>query len=302
MFKEYKSHSNSTCFVVDPGKQFAIWAGYVVAFDQIARAISFRSLDAERRFRSRFETKVFLSIIPLAFLFDLAICEYTQLLEFEWPGKKLDGVNGIYWILAIHLGIYAVDYLSEPRLIKALKLDHSNPVLYQFVTAGFCHSSWRHLITNLFYLLIYGKLVEEEVGSFALWVCYILTGVGGFITAWLILPKKTISVGASDAVYGLFAISLFVKMHFEWTVMLEKLVMICVFVPKVWGELKNSGLLDAINNGHRWVPVGHFFHVAGALTGLGLVCFRARYPEVHHTHSLSVKRRYISLHRSRLRV
>lgn len=56
-----------------------------------------------------------------------------------------------------------------------------------------------------------GKLVEEEEGNFALWMSYILTGAGANLVSWLVLPRNAVSVGASGAVFGLFAISVLVK-------------------------------------------------------------------------------------------
>ena len=56
-----------------------------------------------------------------------------------------------------------------------------------------------------------GKLVEEEEGNFGLWLSYILTGVGANLVSWLVLPRNAVSVGASGAVFGLFAISVLVK-------------------------------------------------------------------------------------------
>lgn len=56
-----------------------------------------------------------------------------------------------------------------------------------------------------------GKLVEEEEGNFGLWLSYILTGAGANLVSWLILPRNAVSVGASGAVFGLFAISVLVK-------------------------------------------------------------------------------------------
>lgn len=66
---------------------------------------------------------------------------------------------------------------------------------------------------NICYVIAFatGKLVEEEGGSFALWLSYILTGVGANLVSWLILPRNTVSVGASGAVFGLFTISVLVK-------------------------------------------------------------------------------------------
>lgn len=56
-----------------------------------------------------------------------------------------------------------------------------------------------------------GKLVEEEEGNFGLWLSYIVTGAGANLVSWLILPRNAVSVGSSGAVFGLFAISVLVK-------------------------------------------------------------------------------------------
>lgn len=44
-----------------------------------------------------------------------------------------------------------------------------------------------------------------------MWLSYILTGVGANVVSWLILPRNAVSVGASGAVFGLFTISVLVK-------------------------------------------------------------------------------------------
>lgn len=62
-----------------------------------------------------------------------------------------------------------------------------------------------------FHYFVTGKLVEEEEGNFALWLSYILTGVGANLVSWLVLPRNAVSVGASGAVFGLFTISVLVK-------------------------------------------------------------------------------------------
>lgn len=53
--------------------------------------------------------------------------------------------------------------------------------------------------------------MEEDEGGFALWLSYILTGAGANLVSWLVLPRNAVSVGASGAVFGLFAISVLVK-------------------------------------------------------------------------------------------
>lgn len=66
----------------------------------------------------------------------------------------------------------------------------------------------------LTYFKLPGKLVEEEEGNFGLWLSYIVTGAGANLVSWLILPRNAVSVGSSGAVFGLFAISVLVKVIF----------------------------------------------------------------------------------------
>lgn len=47
-----------------------------------------------------------------------------------------------------------------------------------------------------------------------MWVSYILTGAGANLVSWLVLPRAAVSVGASGAVFGLFAISVLVKVRY----------------------------------------------------------------------------------------
>lgn len=58
-----------------------------------------------------------------------------------------------------------------------------------------------------------GKLVEEEEGNLGLWISYIVTGVGANLVSWLLLPRSAVSMGASGAVFGLFTISVLVKVR-----------------------------------------------------------------------------------------
>lgn len=53
--------------------------------------------------------------------------------------------------------------------------------------------------------------MEEEEGNLGLWISYILTGVGANFVSWLVLPRSAVSLGSSGAVFGLFAISVLVK-------------------------------------------------------------------------------------------
>ncbi|XP_021735542.1 rhomboid-like protein 11, chloroplastic [Chenopodium quinoa] len=192
------------------------------------------------------------------------------------PEKR---VNAIFWIILLNLAIYVADHMFLVRDIKALYLFHNQPAWYQFVTAAFCHANWNHLSSNLFFLYIFGKLVEEEEGSFALWLSYILTGAGANLVSWLVLPRNAVSVGASGAVFGLFAISVLVKMSLDWRKILEVLILGQFVIEKVMEAAQAStGLSNGFIGTYSLQNVNHIAHLSGALVGVLLVWLLSRVP------------------------
>ncbi|PKA52410.1 hypothetical protein AXF42_Ash019794 [Apostasia shenzhenica] len=188
-------------------------------------------------------------------------------------------VNGIFWILLCNIGIFAADHLFQVREIRTLYLYHNQPTWYQFVTATFCHVNWNHLSSNLFFLYIFGKLVEEEEGNFALWLSYILTGAGANLVSWLVLPRNAVSVGASGAVFGLFAISVLVKMSWDWRKILEVIILGQFVIDKVMEAAQAStGMTSTLGRGYSLQNVNHIAHLAGALIGVGLIFLISRVP------------------------
>ncbi|KAA8521790.1 hypothetical protein F0562_012463 [Nyssa sinensis] len=196
--------------------------------------------------------------------------------EKRKPDKR---VNGIFWIILLNLGIYVADHLFQVRGIKALYLYHNWPAWYQFVTATFCHANWNHLSSNLFFLYIFGKLVEEEEGNFGLWLSYIVTGAGANLVSWLVLPRNAVSVGASGAVFGLFAISVLVKMSWDWRKILEVLILGQFVIEKVMEAAQAStGMSGSFSGGYALQNVNHIAHLSGALIGAALIWFLSRVP------------------------
>lgn len=137
----------------------------------------------------------------------------------------------------------------------------------------------RHLSSNLFFLYIFGKLVEEEEGNFALWLSYILTGVGANLVSWLILPRNAVSVGASGAVFGLFTISVFVKMSWDWRKILEVLILGQFVVERVMEAAQASTALSGgFRGGSALQSINHIAHLSGALVGVVLVWLLSKVP------------------------
>ncbi|KAJ1262179.1 hypothetical protein BS78_09G088000 [Paspalum vaginatum] len=198
------------------------------------------------------------------------VVEELEIAKDKQPQSRR--ANGIFWILLLNFGIYVADHLFQIRQIKALYLYHAFPTWYQFVTSTFCHANWNHLSSNLFFVYIFGKLVEEEEGSFALWMSYILTGAGANLISWLVLPTSSVSLGASGAVFGLFTISVLVKMSWDWRKILEVLILGQFVVDKVMEAARATTFMD------QSFQVNNIAHVSGALIGAALVFVVNRIP------------------------
>ncbi|KAK7293832.1 hypothetical protein RJT34_16707 [Clitoria ternatea] len=209
----------------------------------------------------------------------LDIISQLELGKPEIKGKPQKRVNGIFWIILLNIGIFVADHFFQVNGIKAFYLYNNWPAWYQFVTATFCHSNWKHLSSNLFFLYIFGKLVEEEEGNFSLWLSYILTGAGANLVSWLVLPRNTVSVGASGAVFGLFTISVLVKMSWDWRKILEVLILGQFVIEKVMEAAQAStSLSGTFRGGHSLQNVNHIAHLSGALVGVLLVWLLSKVP------------------------
>ncbi|XP_042411175.1 rhomboid-like protein 11, chloroplastic [Zingiber officinale] len=214
-------------------------------------------------------------------LFAIKGSDMTSELELAKPdGSRGQNrpASGVFWILLLNLGIYVADHILQIREIKILYLYHGLPAWFQFVTATFCHASWNHLSSNLFFLYIFGKLVEEEEGNFALWISYILTGAGANLVSWLLLPRSAVSLGASGAVFGLFAISVLVKMSWDWRKIIEVLILGQFVIDKVMEAAQASTNLTGTFGRGSFMAVNHIAHLSGALIGAALVLLVSRIP------------------------
>lgn len=83
------------------------------------------------------------------------------------------------------------------------------PVAGTLLTSLFLHGDVAHLLTNLFYLWVFGPAVERVLGSARFLLVYLLGGLGGALLHVVINPTSLIPlVGASGAIAGLMAASL----------------------------------------------------------------------------------------------
>lgn len=174
---------------------------------------------------------------------------------------KGDRHNGVFALVLVNLLFYAADHLLGLRFMQQLYLPLDGPSSYQYVTSMFCHGGWMHLSGNMFFLYLFGKLIEEQEGTVALVLSYLVCGLGANLLSVLFLSGG-VALGASGAVFGLFVVSVLIKLKWSARSLIEALILGQFVVAQIFAEAKSLGANDG---------VGHLAHVGGALTGVALV-------------------------------
>jgi membrane associated rhomboid family serine protease len=181
--------------------------------------------------------------------------------------KSTSKPTAVFALILANLALFVVDKLLRMPFARTLYLYHGRMAWWQPFTACFCHADRAHLSGNLFLLLLFGRSVEDDLGWGGLLVAFAWCGVLANLASLVLLPAGTVSIGASGAVFGLFAVSVLSRLtprDLDW----RKLVEVCVLGEFVLGKML-SEVRTAATGGIA--GVNHVAHLSGAGAGVLLV-------------------------------
>lgn len=201
----------------------------------------------------------------------------TRQASSSYLSEAKDTGSGVFALLVVNLLIFALDHLLHMPGIQSLYLYHMRPHWWQFITCCFCHGDWGHLSGNLFSLYVFGRIVEEEGGVFGVWLTYLVCGVGGAVASYLSQPGgNAVSLGASGAIFGLFAVGVLCKLSPNPRKLVEAFVLGQFVVKQLLQEVTAQA---AVMSGRGLSQVSHVAHLGGALVGVLLVLLLSRLPD-----------------------
>ena len=196
--------------------------------------------------------------------------------------------RGTFLLVLLNVAVFALATLASSGLggpfsaalspfVSSLALSHARPRWWQLLTCSFLHLDLQHLAGNLFSLLVFGRDIELAEGSAgAVWLYYLITAFFASLASLLFGPRGAISLGASGAVFGLFAVAVAGKVSLNLRSLLECAVLASFVVPQVLSEVKSQALGGTVTASGSMV--GHVAHLGGAAAGVLVVLLLSRLP------------------------
>lgn len=120
--------------------------------------------------------------------------------------------------------------------------------LYRLLTSAFLHSGVTHILFNMFALYVIGPPLEIWLGRVRFGLLYVLSALGGSVLIYLFSPLNVPTLGASGAVFGLFAATFVVarkvNVDIRWVVMMIVINLVITFtVPSISWQGHLGGLV-----------------------------------------------------------
>lgn len=182
--------------------------------------------------------------IPLVTYVLIALCGLTYVAQWATSGFST-GVTESLW----YAGIFTSAVSLDPQYAAAIGAGFEP---WRMITAAFLHSmgSPLHLLLNMAILWMMGRSLEPALGWARFLAIYLISAFGGSVAVLLLSSPFAPVVGASGAVYGLFA-ALF------------------LMIRRIGGSVVSIGALIAVNLviSVVWSGISWQAHVGGLVIG-----------------------------------
>ena len=155
--------------------------------------------------------------------------------------------------------------------------------LFTILSSMFIHGGFGHILSNMWFLYIFGDNIESILGHIKFLMFYILCGFGAAFTQYIIDPNSSVPmVGASGAIAGVLGAYMIsfpkAKVHvFAFIIIfITTLIVPAQIVLGLWFFIQLSSGLNSLgidtNGGVAW-----FAHIGGFISGVGSIKYIQSY-------------------------
>lgn len=178
------------------------------------------------------------------------------------------------WGLAAMMAIIHVfTYSHLKEMLPYVGYAPGRPLTWGFLLSMFTHANPVHLVGNLYFLVLFGRHMEDRLGSLRFTLLLLLSGVAGHLCFAIMKPEMRIySIGASGAVAGV--LTAFMLAFPSHRLMFLLTPFPAVIFILVWFAIQLLGGMAMTSTGT--VGVNYAAHLGGAVAGLMLGPLLAR--------------------------
>jgi membrane associated rhomboid family serine protease len=219
----------------------------------------------------------------------------------------------VTYFLAVSCVIIYIVYRYKPIGpwwdLSLLVFQPSAPTISTAITHAFLHGGWLHLIGNLVYLVVFGRPLEDRLGSFKFYVVFTAAAAVGAYTHLVLtalyspqyLPYGVIGAsGATSGILGAYLVRLYfsrvrvaywVFMPFQGVNRAGRTYVPVVFAVLFWFALQ--GIRTFMQLGTGGMRVAYSVHLGGFAAGIFLaLCFGALGQARSERHLAAARRRF----------
>lgn len=151
---------------------------------------------------------------------------------------------------------------------------NNSGTLTPFLTAIFLHGGFLHIISNLWFLWVFGDNVESYFGIFLFPFIYLVSGIIGNLIQYVLMPNSSIPMlGASGAIAGILGAYFVLFPHAKVKTIIPIFLFFTIFdIPAplmlgFWFVLQIISGASSIPFSGDTGGIAFFAHVGGFLTG-----------------------------------
>jgi len=140
-----------------------------------------------------------------------AIRDYVFQLLSGFPMEVWNPIHKTAWITIATIALlFAVFLLARADASSALGFAMvpedvlQGKRLFTLLTSSFLHFDWFHILSNAYFLYVFGDNIEDTLGGWRFALIYVVAGIAGSLLQALTQTDPSLpSLGASDAVAGM---------------------------------------------------------------------------------------------------
>jgi membrane associated rhomboid family serine protease len=221
----------------------------------------------------------------------LPLYDTVRTRKFPFINLLLIAANVLAFLYELQLGPPALErFIFMWGSIPVDLTSHPAEAWLTIFTAMFLHGGWFHLLSNMWFLYIFGDNVEARMGGIRYLVFYLLSGVAAVLLQTYILPTSQVPIiGASGAIAGVLGaylisfprsrVASLVPILFIFTIVEipAAIFLILWFISQLYSGLFT--MQGAAASGIAW-----WAHIGGFIFGVLMVSFFAK-RTVHDSYS-----------------